>query len=413
MITNDAFTIGKRLIETIIRKMNGVGKCQGKFITHMLILMLSLRGRTNFLQMGRYGKMGERSYRLNFEKSFNYLEFNRHLVDLTCSDELIVVFDPSYISKSGKHTPGVGNFYSGCAGGYKHGLEIGGIAVVDIKQNTSYHLEAIQSPPANKNKLNESRTLVDHYVDVIVSRSKQLEKMSTIFVADAYFAKRKFVNGLCDNTNLEVICRLRDDANLKYIHIGPRQSRKGRPKLYDGKIDVKKIDKRRIKKCYQDDDMTIYEGVVYSVGLKRKIKVSFVEFIVGKKLKKVTKIFFSTNLGRCGVQLVRYYSARYQEEFLFRDAKQFTGLEHCQARSYQKLHSHFNLSLTAVSIAKAIIRQGINKEKEIILSVSDIKTELCNRLMACRIFSIYGFDPELLFNSRKFQQILDYGKIAA
>lgn len=413
MITDNAFTLGQSLIESILRKMTGIGKCQRKFVAHILVLMLSVRGRTNFLQMGRYGSMSEQSYRLNFEKSFDFMKFNSHLIKMICSSELIIVFDPSYISKSGNCTPGLGNFYSGCAGSYKRGLEIGGIAAVDVKQNTAYHLEAVQSPTAKKNKLEGDRTLVDHYVDVIVQRSEHLETLSTTLVADAYFAKKKFVDAMCEQTNFEFISRLRDDANLKYLYLGPNKVGVGRPKIYDGKVDVKNIDKRRIKKCYQDDKMTIYQGVVYSVGLKRKIKVSFVEFTVGRKMKKVIKIFFSTNLNRCGIQLVKYYSARYQEEFLFRDAKQYTGLEHSQARSSQKLHSHFNYSLTAISIAKAIIRKDIDKEDEIALSISDIKTELCNRLLACRIFSIYGFDPKLMFIDHRFRKILDYGKIAA
>jgi hypothetical protein len=39
-------------------------------------------------------------------------------------------------------------------------------------------------------------------------------------------------------------------------------------------------------------------------------------------------------------------------EFLFRDAKQFTGLSDCQARSKAKLDFHFNASLSAVTFAK-------------------------------------------------------------
>jgi hypothetical protein len=46
-----------------------------------------------------------------------------------------------------------------------------------------------------------------------------------------------------------------------------------------------------------------------------------------------------------------YYRPRFQIEFLIRDAKQYSGLEHGQARDKNKLHFHFNLSLTNVNIA--------------------------------------------------------------
>jgi hypothetical protein len=100
-------------------------------------------------------------------------------------------------------------------------------------------------------------------------------------------------------------------------------------------------------------------------------------------------------------------------EFLFRDAKQYTGLDTCQARSENKLHFHFNASLTAVSLAKAIIRKQHNKTDELVLSIADIQTELHNRALAQTIFSIYGIDPKLKINDDRFRQILDYGKIAA
>jgi hypothetical protein len=43
-------------------------------------------------------------------------------------------FDLIYLDKSGKRTPGIGYFYSGTASKYKRGLEIGGIAEVDLDQ---------------------------------------------------------------------------------------------------------------------------------------------------------------------------------------------------------------------------------------------------------------------------------------
>jgi hypothetical protein len=53
----------------------------------------------------------------------------------------------------------------------------------------------------------------------------------------------------------------------------------------------------------------------------------------------------------------RYDKARFQREFLFRDAKQFTGLGDCQARSKATWQFHFDASLTAVTMAKLAVRQ--------------------------------------------------------
>jgi len=198
-------------------------------MTKILLLFLSFRGRANFNQFGRQGELCEKSYRLHFEKDFNWLEFNSLLIEHSCSDELIIGFDPSYILKSGKHTPCLGYFYSGVASKYIKGLEIGNISAIDIKQNTAYHLEAVQSPSNKKDKLcTGDKSLVDHYAQIVLERSKELEKVSKTLVVDGYFAKSKFVDAITEDTNMELICRLRDDANLNYLYGGKQNTGRGR-----------------------------------------------------------------------------------------------------------------------------------------------------------------------------------------
>ncbi|MBP7497268.1 MAG: transposase [Bacteroidales bacterium] len=55
-------------------------------------------------------------------------------------------------------------------------------------------------------------------------------------------------------------------------------------------------------------------------------------------------ILFCTDLDLSGNKIYLYYKSRFQIEFLYRDAKQFTSLTHCHARSENKLHFHFNTS---------------------------------------------------------------------
>lgn len=413
MISQDAFTRGASLITTIIQKMTNLKASRIKTVTEILMLFLCLRGRVNFSQMGRQGQMCEKSYRLHFEKEFDWLSFNKILVEDFCSNEVILGFDPSYIPKSGKHTPDLGYYYSGVASKYKKGLEIGNISVIDIKQNTAYHLEAVQSPKSKKDVIGDSKTLVDHYAELILQRAETLETISKILAVDGYFAKQKFISPIVEQTNLEVICRLRDDANLKYLFTGTQKSGRGRKRKYDGKIDVKNLDKQRIKKEFENKEIAIYSGVVYSVGLKRNIKLCYVEFFNKEGGVKMYKIFFSTNEQRSGVELLAYYKARFQMEFNFRDGKQYTGLEQGQSRSKKKMHFHYNASLTSVNIAKCILRQKVDKNTSIPLSVGDLKIQLQNRNMLYRIFSIYGFDHKLIKFERAYEEILKFGSIAA
>jgi len=261
--------------------------------------------------------------------------------------------------------------------------------------------------------IGEAKTLVDHYAEVIMQRATKLEKISKVLVVDGYFAKLKFVNPICKETNLEVICRLRDDANLKYLYRGVQKTGRGRKRKYDGKVNVKDIDKRRVKKEFNNEEIAIYSGLIYSVGLKRKVKLCYVEFFNKRGKLVMYKIFFSTNEQRSGAEILSYYKARFQMEFNFRDGKQYTGLEQGQARSIKKLHFHFNASLTSVNIAKCIIRSEVDKNTSIPLSIGDLKMQLQNRNMLYRIFSIYGFDHKLIKLKEEYQEVIKFGTIAA
>jgi hypothetical protein len=409
MISQDAFTFGRSLTGTILSKMNNIGKVQHKFLLHILLLFLAMRGRINFLQLSRYGDMDEHSYRNHFRKSFSWISFNKHFVTQQSSNERIIGFDPSYISKSGKHTHGVGYFYSGCHGQYERGLEIGCFAAIDIKQNTAYHLIATQTQYTKKK---DSMGLLKQYCDMLQYNKEELLEISSVIVVDAWFYKADYIN-TCIANGFECITRMRDDANLQYIYKGQQKGGKGRPKKYDGKVNLQKIDRRRFKCVESTDELRIYECTLYSVMLQSNVKVAFVEFLNKSGEVQSSKIFMSTNLDRDAKTLVKYYRARYQMEFNFRDAKQYTGLTHCQARDKDKLDFHFNASLTSVNIAKAISRQGTNKDQPISISIEDIKTELSNKLLLDLFLSNFEFTPHLIKNRELIAKILSFGKKAA
>jgi hypothetical protein len=67
------------------------------------------------------------------------------------------------------------------------------------------------------------------------------------------------------------------------------------------------------------------------------------------------KLYFSNRTDWDFIFILKHYQCRYQIEFLFRNAKQFTGLMHCQSTDEIKLVNHLNLSLTTVSVGKATI----------------------------------------------------------
>ena len=174
----------KSIVFSTLNQMKNLNPRRTHFFVHVLSLFLSIKGRLNFLQLERFGNFDEQTFRNHFEKKFDFLEFNKILVKDNCSKNLAIAFDPSYISKSGKKTPGVGYFWSGCAGSSKWGLEISGLAAVDAGNHTAFHLDAVQTIGVKENE-----TLIDYYLNVILERKDALQELSKTIPADAYFSK--------------------------------------------------------------------------------------------------------------------------------------------------------------------------------------------------------------------------------
>ena len=408
-MTFEAIKSVNTLIFNTLDKIGKLNKTRQYFFIEIMFLFLSIKGKMNFLQFGRYGEFGEQRYRQQFEKQFDFLKFNIEIALSHGSGDFAIAFDPSYISKSGKETPGLDKFWSGVAGATKLGLEIGGLAAIDIGNKTAFHLEAIQTP-TYKDIHEKGISLLDWYADIIVQRKDSLISISNYIVADAYFSKEPFVKKLLD-ANLHIISRLRTDADLKYLYYGKPTGKRGRPKKYDGKIDFKNINENYFELVFDDEKTTIYTAIVYSKSLKRDVKL--VLEILKKDTKKSYFLFFSTDLELKAMKILQYYRKRFQIEFLYRDGKQHTGLNDCQARSENKLHFHFNASLTAINLAKVKHWLSVPKEQRGAFSMSDIKTMYHNTLLLKRFIDVFAVPRYKLKNKDNIKELINFGKIAA
>lgn len=395
----------KALISKMIDKLPRINAWRREFLIETLILFLSIQGRINFLQLARYGKRKEQRYRQQFEKPFDFLSFNKELTLSQGSGRYAIAFDPSHISKSGRKTPGVGWYWSGVANQAKWGLEIGGIGAIDVDNHTAFHLEAVQT-------LNDDdQTLTDWYAGVISERKETLASISPYLVADAYFSKKAFADQIIAS-GMHLVSRLRDDADLRYLCKEPPTGKRGRPRKFSGKIIVDDIDKEYFSFVTEDEESAAYAAEVYSKALKRNIMLVHVTYPKGSG-KHATKLYFCTDTGMAPNDVLQYYHCRFQVEFLYRDGKQHTGLNDCQARSENKLHFHFNASLTSINIAKAIHWLSIPKEKRGAFSMSDIKTMNHNILMLNRFIDVFGICPHSIKNQNYVKELIYYGTIAA
>ena len=364
-------------IQTLLAHIPDLGKVRTQFFLHIVTLFLSLPGRINFLNMARYGTYSEKTYRTHFEQPFAFWDFNVALIQQVCGPHRIIAGDCTYLPKSGKHTPHLGTFWNGCVGKAMPGLELSSLAVVDVERHTAFHLDCQQTP----GHLTDQESRIDFYVKHIITHAKALKALADYVVYDGAAGKKKFVDGIVEQTDLHLISKLRKDADLRYLYTGPKQPGPGRPKTYDGKMNCSHPDFSRFDRCYEDEHKTIYTAIVNSKRFKRNIRIAYIHY----PDREEYTILFSTDLDLDGYRIYLYYHLRFQIEFLFRDAKQHTGLTHCQGRSEHKLSFHHNLSLTTVSLAKAEFYANTHNQGKP-FSMADMKTAAYNQLYLDHIF---------------------------
>lgn len=373
-------------------------------VMEMLFLLMVIPRKCNFTQMGRYGKRGEQCYRQTAERNVvDWLEMNMWLSAFSFKQgkgRNAIAIDPSFIKKSGKHTPHIGTFWSGCAGAVKHGLEILGIGVIDVDLHECMMLKAVQTTQ-EKDDAKEDMSLYEWYAKVLSDNKKVLQRITKVLVADSAFSKRPFVDKML-SIDFHVVSRFRRDAALFYLWDGEPTGKQGRPRVKGDKIDLDNIDMSKVTELdLEESSGKAYTCKAWSKSLRRVVSLVIHELPNGSR-----RLYFSTDENMSGRDVMEYYCTRFQIEFCFRDAKQFVGLTDCQARSENKLDFAFNASFTAVNIAKIMC-------KELGLSIGRLKAQMVNAYYAQRIIDVFEKNPNTPLNKETVNEIFKFAASAA
>jgi hypothetical protein len=364
--------------------------------------LISFRGRFNYTNLSRYSDLDEKTYRRQFAKKLNFIEFNRigNKIAIPKAAVKIAALDCSFVAKSGKKTYGLGQFWDGKQGKTEKGLEISTLAVVDVDYNTAYPISTRQTPSESK----EGETRVHNYVRHFQKDCYALPEEVRYVVTDAYYSKQLITQAILES-GFDQIGKLRCDANLRYLYTG-EQKPKGRRRVYDGKMVIGEVD--RLEFVGVQDGAKIYTAVVNCVNLERNVRIVY--WVNQTESYTSRALLFSTDTQLDALSILRYYQARFQIEFLFRDAKQFTGLMDCQARSEEALHSHFNASFAALNLIKWHDRELSPNRKPI--SIDSWKTRFFNALLIERIFCNFELDLSLIKSSSTYEELCNFGAVS-
>ena len=395
-----------RLLQSVLSRLQQTQKPQRKFVTHVLGLLLMLPGHATFRNLSRYSPYHERTFSRWYDTSFDWVSFNKIAITevVPPAHEQGLVIDASFVPKSGKRTYGLDRFWNGSHSRTEKGLDISTLAWLDLTGNCAYCL-SVEQTPSSVDTSDPEVTRMDVYLDQLrrVVKKHDLSFLRYV-ITDGAYTKQKFVTGVLD-LGMHQIGKLRADANLRYLYEGPKRPGRGRQKTYDGKVHFN--DLSRFARLDTDDDhIVLYHQVLNHVQLKRNLQV----VVVANTQHNRYAVLFSTDIDLEPLRLYRAYKARFQIEFLFRDAKQFTGLSDCQARSKAKLDFHFNASLSAVNIARLEARQQqIDYDEP--MSMASLKRRAFNQHLLDRIFEHLANGQSLEKSSPDYEALCNYGVI--
>lgn len=395
-----------RLLQSVLATLPQTKKPQRKFVAHLLGLLLLLPGHATFRNLSRYSSYHERTFCRWYDRDFDFVALNKAAITQVMAPEhqQALVIDASFIPKSGAHTYGLEHFWNSRQRRSEKGLEVSAVAWLDITDNCAYGLSIEQTPPSDKSAEPQA-TRMDVYLEQVqrVVRDHHLHHLRYV-IADGYYSNRKFLDGI-RALGMHQIGKLRRDANLRYLYQGPDRPGPGRPKTYDGK--VRWDDLSRFERVHSEDDtIVLYHQVLNHVHLRRNLRVVLV---VDTRTRR-RAVLFSTDTDMEAQALYRSYKARFQIEFLFRDAKQFTSLSGSQARSQAKLHFHFNASMSALTLGKLEARQQSGRSQGG-FSMASVKRRAFNQHLLERISQHLAQGHSLEKSSPGYEALCDYGTI--
>lgn len=401
-------------------------------------------GKVNFTNLSRYSQWSEKTYRRQYTQAFNFMGLNAQLIQqaVPTGGTQIGVIDCSFIAKSGKTTYGLDWFYNGSHNRTEKGLEISVIAVIDVEARRGYSLSVQQTPATNPGKQTQAQsktvswqtieqvqqllqqlphksptpaplTRIDHYLEHLQHSRQALPPAVKYCVADGFYSKQKFVAGVVA-LDLHLISKLRSDADLRYLYTGEQKPRGARRK-YDGKVDFKDLSRLTFVEQLEAG-LNLYTAVVWHVSLKRQIRIACL-VDTRKAGKTGVALLFSTDVELAAKLIVQYYQARFQIEFIFRDAKQFTGLCDAQTRDPQRLDFHFNASLTTLNLAKYQEQLRQVQPDAVVpsasFSMASYKRFAFNTHLLERFIDQLELDPTLIKSHPNYENLRSYGIIAA
>lgn len=388
------------LLPTLVSFLPFLSKPQRTFLRRFLLALGMNPGRATQLQLARLQGPSPRAQARWATCTFPFLRialaFLQHQGIL--DHPLVAVLDASFLPKSGQKTWGKGRFWHGCQSRTTTGREVSVLGILDLQEETAWPLDVRQTPAS----LPEGTSRIDFYLQHLQEKATFFPASVKTLVVDAGYTHQRFVAGV-QALGWHVVGKLRKDANLLYLYTGEREHRRGPARKWAGKVAVKTLDHFEEITSLQSGE-EVRTQVVYHKGLQRVVWVVGVRTAPGPYT-----LLYSTDCAQSAQEIIRLYRLRFQIEFVFRDAKQFTGFGEDQVRSKEGQAMHHGMALLATLVVRLEERAA---QKEV-FSLRTRKQQMYNEAFILYVFSCQGIPATASVVQRVLEQARSFGCMAA
>ena len=419
-------------------------------MSRIIPAILAMTGRMTMLGISRWTEKGG-SYR-TVQRFFHtvipwatifWLFFHHHLY--RSEDVYLLAGDESVVTKSGKHTHGLDQFFSSLYGKPVPSLAFFALSLVSLSERRSYPVMVEQvvrtdeekaaakakaqarkakrkqkkkgkpgRPQGSKNRDKTQVTLTPELTRIQQMAQKLLRLIGSAFplrylVMDGKFGHNNALQ-MTLQSGLHLISKLRHDAALHFAYDGPYAG-KGPPRKYGDKINYAALPDRYRQELSTEHEMQtdIYQAQMLHQDFAQPLNVVIIHKTNLTTDATTHVVLFSSDLELTYAQIIDYYRLRFQIEFNFRDAKQYWGLEDFMNVRKTAVNNAANLSLFMVNVSQLLLRDF--RPKDSTVNVLDLKAHFRGRKYVTETLKWLPKIPEPILMARIFDKVSLLGRL--
>ncbi len=409
-------------------------------LSRIVLAMLAMTGRITMLGLSRWTGDGG-SYR-TIQRFFHttlpwaailWCFVCTHL--LTPGEDVLLIGDECVTTKAGTETYGVDRFFSSIAGKPVPGVALFALALVSRRDRQAFPValeqvvrEPVTAPtprpaPAKRKPgrpkgsstqakadapLNAEHTRISTMIQGLLARIRPYVTV-TYLVLDGHFGNQNAAL-MARRLGLHLISKVRNDSALYYPYDGPYAGR-GPRRIYGDRIDPTAIPERFLKQTTVEDGV---ETRMYQIEARHETfdQPLNVVVIVKRHLttgKQAHVYLFSTDHTLAWDVLRDDYHVRFPIEFVFRDAKQYWGLDDFMVVKETAVTNAMNLAFFMVNLSRRLMRDRRDTDPN--RSVLDLKAHYRGLSYAEELIKLLPEKPEPGLLRRLLAQVTGLGRI--